>query len=189
MRGFATTDHLAAFVPGAYASFVRTQLFVYVHQLIEFDPFSEVEELDRDQGDAPAQRQQRDKRVWRGFNSKALDKAVVVNKPEHELGASFSFILKRTGEPTQTMLETHLVSPYWMSPVGCTHNKVCQLYKAACLKLVVVRLSNEHVSLAWRLQLVGAEEFNVAGVLVKELFTSRLSLKRQRTLAVMTWRR
>ncbi|KDP24388.1 hypothetical protein JCGZ_26621 [Jatropha curcas] len=49
------------------------------------------------------------------------------------------------------MLETHLVSPYRMSPFGCTHvsidnyNEVCQLYEAVCLKLVVASLSDEHI--------------------------------------------
>ncbi|KDP37639.1 hypothetical protein JCGZ_07839 [Jatropha curcas] len=52
------------------------------------------------------------------------------------------------------MLETHLVSPYQMSPPSCTHvsiddyNEVCQLYEAAYLKLAVARLLDEHVSVS-----------------------------------------
>ncbi|KDP33037.1 hypothetical protein JCGZ_13623 [Jatropha curcas] len=50
------------------------------------------------------------------------------------------------------MLEMHLVSPYRMSPLGCTHvsnddyKKVCQLYEAARLKLAEARLSDKHIS-------------------------------------------
>ncbi|KDP30319.1 hypothetical protein JCGZ_18156 [Jatropha curcas] len=67
----------------------------------------------------------------------------------------------RTGQTAQGMLETHLVSPYWMSPPSSTHvsiadyNKVSQLYEMARLKLVVARLSNEHVSRASMSPLVG----------------------------------
>ncbi|KDP24578.1 hypothetical protein JCGZ_26527 [Jatropha curcas] len=50
------------------------------------------------------------------------------------------------------MLETHIVSPYRMSPPVCTHvsiadyNEVSQLYEAVCLKVAMARLSDEHVS-------------------------------------------
>ncbi|KDP20584.1 hypothetical protein JCGZ_04211 [Jatropha curcas] len=98
--------------------------------------------------------QQHDKRVMRVSDSKAPDTTVIISKLESErdLGASFSFILERTGQPTQGMLETRLVSPYQMSPLGYTHvsvtdySEVCQLYEAVRLKLEVARLSDEHVS-------------------------------------------
>ncbi|KDP35767.1 hypothetical protein JCGZ_10847 [Jatropha curcas] len=51
---------------------------VHVHPSIEFDPFAEADELDRDQDTAPARRQQRGKRVSRGFDFEALDTTVVV---------------------------------------------------------------------------------------------------------------
>ncbi|KDP29607.1 hypothetical protein JCGZ_19134 [Jatropha curcas] len=70
----------------AYAIFVRTQLLVHVPPPTEFDSFTEMEELDRGQGDAPTQ-------------------VFIAN-----------------------------------------YNEVCQLYKAALLKLALVRLSDEHVS-------------------------------------------
>ncbi|KDP35975.1 hypothetical protein JCGZ_10534 [Jatropha curcas] len=44
---------------------------------------------------------------------------MVVNL-EHGLDAS-SFILDRMGQVAQGILETHLVSPYRMSPPSCTH--------------------------------------------------------------------
>ncbi|KDP30426.1 hypothetical protein JCGZ_16665 [Jatropha curcas] len=50
------------------------------------------------------------------------------------------------------MLEMHLVSPYRMSLLGCTHvsiddyNKVCQLYEATRLILAEAKLSDEHIS-------------------------------------------
>ncbi|KDP23849.1 hypothetical protein JCGZ_27153 [Jatropha curcas] len=81
---------------GAYAIFVRTQLLVYVPPPFEFNPFAEAEELDRGQGDAPVQWQQRGKRVRRGSDSEALDTTIVVGKPEHRPSASFSFILDHT---------------------------------------------------------------------------------------------
>ncbi|KDP35450.1 hypothetical protein JCGZ_10833 [Jatropha curcas] len=77
-----------------------------------------------------------------------------IGKAEHGPGASFSFILERTGQAAQGMLETHLVSSSRMTPLGCTHvsissyNEVCQLYEAARLKLPVARLSDEHISRA-----------------------------------------
>ncbi|KDP29502.1 hypothetical protein JCGZ_19341 [Jatropha curcas] len=72
-------------------------------------------------------------------DSEALDMAVVVGKPENGFGVSFSFILDCTGQNAQGMLETHLVSIF-------DYNEACQLYEAARLKLVVARLSDEHVS-------------------------------------------
>ncbi|KDP29813.1 hypothetical protein JCGZ_19319 [Jatropha curcas] len=168
-------DYIPRFCPGGR----QTQLLVHIPPLSEYDPFTEVEELDRGQCDALAQQQQHGKRMRRGSDSEALDTAVIVGKPENEPGASFSFILEHMGQPTQGMLETHLVSPYQMCPLGCTHmsivysysgncsfiiplligcpylilpvsisdyNEVCSLYEAACLKLAVARLSNEHIS-------------------------------------------
>ncbi|KDP44566.1 hypothetical protein JCGZ_22148 [Jatropha curcas] len=83
-RGSLFTDHLVAFVLGAYAIFVWTQLLVHVPPPSEFDPFN-AKELDRDQGNAP----------------------------------------------------THVFI--------VDYNEVCQLYEAEHLKLVVARLSDEHV--------------------------------------------
>ncbi|KDP30173.1 hypothetical protein JCGZ_18210 [Jatropha curcas] len=88
----------------------------------------------------------RDKHVRGGFDSRAPDKAVIVDKPEHGPGASFSFILDHIGQIAQGMLETHLVSPYQMSPPSCTY--VSQLYEAARLKLALARLSSKHISRA-----------------------------------------
>ncbi|KDP36534.1 hypothetical protein JCGZ_08871 [Jatropha curcas] len=76
----------------------------------------------------------------RGPGLRAPDTAVVVGTLEHGPSASFDFILDRTGQTTQGMLDTSLVSQYRMSPLGCTH--------AAHLKLAVTRLSDEHVSRA-----------------------------------------
>ncbi|KDP39828.1 hypothetical protein JCGZ_04238 [Jatropha curcas] len=115
-RGPAATDHLTAFVPGAYAVFVRTQLLVHIPPPTEFDPFAEANE---------------------GFEPKAPDTAVTVGTPEHGPGASFSFILDRTGQPAQDMLKMHLVSID-------DYNEVCQLYEVAHLKLAVARFSDEH---------------------------------------------
>ncbi|KDP27479.1 hypothetical protein JCGZ_20014 [Jatropha curcas] len=56
------------------------------------------------------------------LNSRSPDTAIVVGKPEDGLGASFSFILDRTAQTAQGILETHLVSPYPMSPPGYTHH-------------------------------------------------------------------
>ncbi|KDP27413.1 hypothetical protein JCGZ_20241 [Jatropha curcas] len=47
-RGSAATDHLAVFVPGAYAIFVWTQFLIHLPTLAEFNPVAETEELDRD---------------------------------------------------------------------------------------------------------------------------------------------
>ncbi|KDP24831.1 hypothetical protein JCGZ_25315 [Jatropha curcas] len=92
------------------------------------------------------------KHVRRGSDSEAPDTAVIFAKLGHDPGASFSFISELTGQTTQGMLETHLVSPYRMSPPSCTHvsiidhNEVCQLYEATLLKLAVARVSNKHIS-------------------------------------------
>ncbi|KDP24669.1 hypothetical protein JCGZ_26516 [Jatropha curcas] len=67
------------------------------------------------------QQQQRGKRIRRGSEPRAPDMVVIVSKPKHGLGASFFFILDHIGQPTQGMLEMHLVSPYRMSPTSCTH--------------------------------------------------------------------
>ncbi|KDP21576.1 hypothetical protein JCGZ_03799 [Jatropha curcas] len=67
--GSTVTDHLAAFMPGAYAIFVRTQLLVHVPPLSEFDPFAE--------------RQQRGKRVRSDSDSEAPDIAFIIGKPKH----------------------------------------------------------------------------------------------------------
>ncbi|KDP21881.1 hypothetical protein JCGZ_03525 [Jatropha curcas] len=71
------------------------------------------------------------------------------------------------------MLETHLVSSYRISPPGCTqvsitdYNEVSHLYKAARLKLTVVRLLDEHVSRASMVPLArrgwGAQQDSHAG--------------------------
>ncbi|KDP37538.1 hypothetical protein JCGZ_05977 [Jatropha curcas] len=129
-EGSTTTDHLAAFMPGTYAIFDWTHL----PPPTEFDPFTEAKELDRGHDDAL-----RDKRMRESSDSRAPDTNVVVGKPEHGLGASFSFILDCTGQPAQGMLETHLV-------FIADYNEVSQLYKAARLKLAVARLFDEHIS-------------------------------------------
>ncbi|KDP24763.1 hypothetical protein JCGZ_25423 [Jatropha curcas] len=54
-RGLAATDHLTAFVSDGYVVFVQTQLLVHIPPPTEFDPFAEVEELDRDLGTVPVQ--------------------------------------------------------------------------------------------------------------------------------------
>ncbi|KDP21979.1 hypothetical protein JCGZ_03182 [Jatropha curcas] len=115
-----------AFVPGAYAIVVRTQLLVHVPPPTEIDAFVEAKELDRDQ---------HEKRVRRGFDFEAPDTAVIIGTLEHG-----SFIFECTGRATWGMLETHLVSI-----ANC--NEVCQLYEAARLKLAMARLSDEHISL------------------------------------------
>ncbi|KDP30066.1 hypothetical protein JCGZ_18391 [Jatropha curcas] len=143
-RGSAATDHLAAFVHSAYAVFLRTQLLVHVPPPAEFDPFAEAEDLDRGKG--AAQQQQHGKHLRRGSESRASDATIVVGTPEHGPGASFSFILDRTCQPTQGMLEMHIVSLYQMHLSIDDYNKVCHLYEAVRLKLAVARLSDEHVS-------------------------------------------
>ncbi|KDP24843.1 hypothetical protein JCGZ_25297 [Jatropha curcas] len=86
-RGLDAIDHLAAFVPGAYAIFVRTQLLVHIPPPVEFDHFAEAEELDRGQRVAPVQQQQQHgKRMRRGSDSGASDTAVIVGKLEHGPG-------------------------------------------------------------------------------------------------------
>ncbi|KDP21941.1 hypothetical protein JCGZ_03143 [Jatropha curcas] len=81
-RGSVATDHLAAFVLGAYAIFVQTQLLVHIPPPKEFDPFAKVEKLDRGHGDAP----QRSEHVRKGFDCEAPDTAVVIRKPEYGPG-------------------------------------------------------------------------------------------------------
>ncbi|KDP37491.1 hypothetical protein JCGZ_05930 [Jatropha curcas] len=94
------------------------------------------------------------KRVKRGFDTDALDNAVMVSKPEHALGALFIFISICTGLPMHDMFDTHTVSPHWITFPVCTHvsvegyNKVGQLFEAMRLKLAVTRLSDEHISRA-----------------------------------------
>ncbi|KDP35445.1 hypothetical protein JCGZ_10828 [Jatropha curcas] len=113
-------------------SLCRLSFWSIVPQPSEFNPFAEVEEVDRDQGDAPAQ-------------------------------------------SAQGMLKTHLVSLYQMTSRNCTHvsiadyNQVSQLYEAACLKLAIARLSDEHISLTWRLQWAKIGDFSMTSVLVTEL--------------------
>ncbi|KDP30282.1 hypothetical protein JCGZ_17152 [Jatropha curcas] len=140
-RGSAATDYLATFVLGTYAVFVWTKLLVHIPPLTKFDPFIETEELDRGQGTALVQLCPRvfypqivlyscssGKRVSRVFERRALDTAVIVSTPEHEPGTLISFILDRISQTAQGMLETHLVSPYRMSPPGCTHmSNFCSL--------------------------------------------------------------
>ncbi|KDP34406.1 hypothetical protein JCGZ_12687 [Jatropha curcas] len=58
------------------------------------------------------------------------DTAIIVGKPKHKPGASFSFILDRISQTTQGMLETHLVSPYRMSPLSCTHVSIADYNEA-----------------------------------------------------------
>ncbi|KDP31749.1 hypothetical protein JCGZ_14981 [Jatropha curcas] len=109
----------------AYAIFVRTQLLVHIPPPTKFYPFVNVEELDRGQGNAPAQH---GKHMRRDSDFEASDMAIVVEKPEHGQGASLSFVLDRTRQPTQGMMETHLVSQYWMSPPGCTHMSILSFF-------------------------------------------------------------
>ncbi|KDP45556.1 hypothetical protein JCGZ_18181 [Jatropha curcas] len=132
---------------------------------MEFDPFTEAEELDRGQGVIPV-KQKCDKCVRRGSEPRALDTTVIIGTPEHGPGALFSFMLDRTGQLAQGILETHLVSPYRMSPPDCTHCLLmttmrCANRMNARLKLEEARLSDEHISLTWCLLLVGAEGFDV----------------------------
>ncbi|KDP39757.1 hypothetical protein JCGZ_02777 [Jatropha curcas] len=135
---------------GAYTVFAWTQFLIHGPPPTEFDAFTEEEELDQGQGAIPVQR---GKRVRRGSGPKAPNMAVIIGTPEHGPSVSFSFILDYTGQPAEGMLEMHLVSPYRMSPPGCTHvfiddyNEVCQLYEVGCLKLAEARLSDEHIFL------------------------------------------
>ncbi|KDP35772.1 hypothetical protein JCGZ_10729 [Jatropha curcas] len=127
-EGVSRHEPLGCVCPGTYAIFIQTQLLIHLPPPAEYDPFAEVQELDRGHDDA--QQQQCDKHVRGSSNSRAPDMIVVIGKPEHGSGASFSFILDSTGQPAQGMLETHLVSI-------ADYNKVSQLYKVACLKLAV----------------------------------------------------
>ncbi|KDP27661.1 hypothetical protein JCGZ_20009 [Jatropha curcas] len=74
--------------------------------------------------------------------------AIVVGEPKHAPGALFTFISSRIGLPMQGMLDTHTVSPYQMTPPGCSHvsvedhNEVSQLFEPVRLKLVAMRLSD-----------------------------------------------
>ncbi|KDP24010.1 hypothetical protein JCGZ_27038 [Jatropha curcas] len=120
-RGLATIDLLVAFMLSAYAIFVRTQLLVHMPPPIEFDPFIE--------------RQQRSKRVRRGSDSGAPDTAVVLTSQ------SMDRVLLSLSSWT-TRVKQHRVSI-------SDYIKVCQLYEAACPKLAVVRLSDEHISNIW----------------------------------------
>ncbi|KDP31491.1 hypothetical protein JCGZ_15393 [Jatropha curcas] len=87
-------------------------LLVHIPRPTKFDPFAEAEDLDGGQGATPAQQQpQLGKRMRGGSDSRALDTAVVVGKPEHKPGASFSFILDHIGQIGQDILEMHLMSP------------------------------------------------------------------------------
>ncbi|KDP28961.1 hypothetical protein JCGZ_19655 [Jatropha curcas] len=77
LEGSTAIDHLATFVPGAYSVFVQMQLLVHVSPPPEFDPFAEAEKLDGAQGAALVQ-QQRGKHVKRVSDSRAPDTAVVI---------------------------------------------------------------------------------------------------------------
>ncbi|KDP30056.1 hypothetical protein JCGZ_18381 [Jatropha curcas] len=139
-RESAATNHLAMFMPGAYAIFMQTQLLVHIPPPTKFDPFVEAEELDKGQRGAPVY--QHSKRVRRGSDSRALDTTIIVGNLEHGPGDSFSFILDRKGQTTQ-------VYPRLILQVSNSdYNEVCQLYEVAHLKLAVARLSDEHVSRA-----------------------------------------
>ncbi|KDP23029.1 hypothetical protein JCGZ_01741 [Jatropha curcas] len=64
----------------------RRRLLVHVPPPTEFDPFTEVEELDGGQSDAPAQ--QRSKHMRKASDSEAPDMAIVIGKLEHGPSAS-----------------------------------------------------------------------------------------------------
>ncbi|KDP37525.1 hypothetical protein JCGZ_05964 [Jatropha curcas] len=164
--GSAAIDHLAAFVPGAYGIFVRTQLWVDIPPPIEFDPFAEAEEFKGGQGVALVQ-SQRDKRVKGGSssNSGASDTVVVVSKPEHGLGASFSFILDGKGHTAQGIQKTHLVSiDVTMRCASCTKRRASSWqWRGSQMSM--------YLQLAWHLLLAEVVGRSMAGVLVMELGT------------------
>ncbi|KDP43695.1 hypothetical protein JCGZ_25144 [Jatropha curcas] len=87
--------------------------------------------------------------------------AIIIGRLEHGSGASFAFILEHIWRVAQGIPETHLVSPYWMTPPDCTNvsiadnNEVSQLYEVARLKLTIARLSDEHIYKASTTPLVG----------------------------------
>ncbi|KDP30663.1 hypothetical protein JCGZ_16219 [Jatropha curcas] len=68
--------------------------------------------------------------IRRGSDSEAPDTTIIISKLEHGPGASFSFISERIGWTAQGMLETHLVSPYRMTPPRAT---------PMCLVLTIMR--------------------------------------------------
>ncbi|KDP26329.1 hypothetical protein JCGZ_22104 [Jatropha curcas] len=141
-RGSTVLDHLAAFVSGAYAIFVRTQLLIHLPPPANFDPFTKVEELDRGKDDAPVLH------LRVGSDSRASDMTVIIGKLEYGPVASFSFTLDSIGQITQGMLETHLVSIV-------DYNDMSELYELAYLKLAVARLSGKHISRASMAPLAG----------------------------------
>ncbi|KDP25910.1 hypothetical protein JCGZ_22981 [Jatropha curcas] len=117
--------------------------------------------------------------VRRVSDSEASDMVVVIDKLEHSPATIlYYFVPSLIGCPC-LILQVSVAD----------NNEVCQLYEVARLKLVVVRLSNEHVSLAWRLQWAEVGDFRAVCVLIEELNVGRLSLKRPRSLVATTRRR
>ncbi|KDP20549.1 hypothetical protein JCGZ_04921 [Jatropha curcas] len=92
----------------------------WVPPSIDGESAPEEEAATEDQGTTPSRRQ-RSKRVRRDSNTKASDTAIVFGKLDHAPGASFTFISLCMGLNMYCLLETHTVSPYWMSPPSCTH--------------------------------------------------------------------
>ncbi|KDP41051.1 hypothetical protein JCGZ_03157 [Jatropha curcas] len=117
-RGSAATDHLA-FMPGTYAIFVRTQLLFHIPPLTEFDPFVEAEDLD----EAAACNSKHGCQCWQA---------------RAQTSCLFLFYSKQHWSNYTGMLEMHFVSI-------SNYNEVSQFYEAACLKLVVARLSEFNI--------------------------------------------
>ncbi|KDP34596.1 hypothetical protein JCGZ_11973 [Jatropha curcas] len=93
------TDHLADFVQGAYKAFVHTELLTWVPPSINDEPSMEDLRVAGDGKATSSRQQQRSKRVRRASDNEALDTIVLVGKPEHAPGASFTFLSTRTGLP------------------------------------------------------------------------------------------
>ncbi|KDP36656.1 hypothetical protein JCGZ_07874 [Jatropha curcas] len=120
-RGSTATDHLAAFVPDAYAIFVRTQLLVHIPPPSEFGPFADADDLDRSQGSGC------DYRYWQvGAWPRCL----------------FLLYFGSYRADNKGHARDPSMSPYRMSPSGCTHQgspTTRYLELAWCLQLVEAR--------------------------------------------------
>ncbi|KDP24700.1 hypothetical protein JCGZ_26499 [Jatropha curcas] len=68
------------------------ELLIHVPPSTEFDPFVEVEELDRGQGIILVHQQQRGKRMRRGSEPKAPNTAIVTGEPGQVLRSLFFWI-------------------------------------------------------------------------------------------------
>ncbi|KDP23831.1 hypothetical protein JCGZ_27120 [Jatropha curcas] len=133
-RELVSRRSLGRFCAWCLCDFCEDPALVHVPPPTKFDPFVKVEELDRGQGDAQLSSV--------ASTSQSTDPAL----PSLSFGAHRAANTMHARDPSREPILG--VSFGLHHVIIADYNEVCQLYEAERLKLVMVRLPDEHVSVS-----------------------------------------